>query len=64
MKRRPRTDPWSIDDGYFDATGVWRVTSAATRRATVIAMGGDPDAPPPARPPVIVVRAGASAIVA
>ena len=64
MKRRPRTDPWSIDNGYFDATGVWRVTSKATRRAIVIAMGGDPDAPPPARPPVIVVRAGATAIVA
>jgi 4-alpha-glucanotransferase len=55
--RRPRTDPWAIDDGYYDALGVWRDTSASTHRAIVEAMGADPDAPPPtATPPVLVLR--------
>jgi 4-alpha-glucanotransferase len=62
--RRPRTDPWSIDDGYFDAMGTWRETSESTHRAIVAAMGGDPDAPPPAWPKVTVVRAGATARIA
>jgi len=58
--RRPRTDPWAIDDGYFDALGVWRDTSPSTHRAIVAAMGADPDAPPPPAPSVRVVRAGAT----
>jgi 4-alpha-glucanotransferase len=57
--RRPRTDAWAIDDGYFDALGVWRPTSPATHRAIVAAMGGDPKTPPRA-PTVRVVRAGAA----
>ncbi|MBM3221785.1 MAG: 4-alpha-glucanotransferase [Candidatus Rokubacteria bacterium] len=57
--RRPRTDAWAIDDGYFDALGVWRPTSRATHRAIVAAMGGDPKARPQA-PTVRVVRAGAA----
>jgi 4-alpha-glucanotransferase len=55
--RRPRTDPWAIDDGYFDALGVWRDISPSTHHAIVAAMGADPDAPPPP-PRVRVVRAG------
>jgi 4-alpha-glucanotransferase len=61
--RRPRTDAWSIDDGYFDAMGAWRDTSEPTHRAIVAAMGCPPDAPPPTWPPVIVVRAGETASV-
>ena len=56
--RRPRTDPWGIDDGYHDALGEWRETSLATHRTIVAAMGGDPDAPPPAESPVRVIREG------
>ena len=56
--RRPRADPWAIDDGYYDAFGTWRETSAETRRAIVSAMGADPDGPPPAPAPVRVLRAG------
>ena len=62
--RRPRTDPWSIDDGYFDAMGAWRETSESTHRAIVAAMGSDPEAPPPTWPSVTVVRVGATASVA
>src|SRR5947207_4078298 len=62
--RRPRADPWSIDDGYFDAMGAWRATSESTHRAIVVAMGCDPDAPPPAWPAVFVVRAGATESIA
>ena len=58
--RRPRTDPWSIDDGYFDALGEWRATSASTHRTIVRAMGADPDTPP-AAPRVRVLRAGQTA---
>jgi 4-alpha-glucanotransferase len=60
VHRRPQTDAWGIDDGYFDALGVWRDTSPATHRAIVEAMGGDPEAPPPSSAPVLVVRAGAT----
>ena len=56
--RRPQTDAWSIDDGYFDATGVWRETSPATHDALVTAMGGDPGASAPPAPRVLVVRTG------
>jgi 4-alpha-glucanotransferase len=46
-RRRPVADAWGVDDGYEDARGLWRDTSAATRRAIIGAMGGDPDAPSP-----------------
>src|SRR5438876_3738986 len=62
--RHPRTDPWSIDDGYFDAMGAWRETSESTHRTIVSAMGCDPDAPAPGWPSVIVVRAGATERIA
>jgi 4-alpha-glucanotransferase len=62
--RRPRADAWAIDDGYHDAFGVWRETSAATRRAIIAAMGADPDAPPPGPPPVRVLRSGEHSPVA
>jgi 4-alpha-glucanotransferase len=62
--RRPRTDAWSIDDGYFDAMGEWRDTSAATHRAIVAAMGLDPNAPPPVWSDVAVVRSGETGVVA
>ena len=58
--RRPRTDPWSIDDGYFDAMGAWRAITPSIHRTIVAAMGVDPDTPPPA-PPVLVLRAGETA---
>ena len=58
--RRPRTDAWGIDDGYFDALGVWRDTSPSTHEAIVAAMGGDPNEPPPTTPSVVVLRAGAT----
>ena len=63
-QRRPRTDAWSIDDGYFDATGVWRETSPATHDLLVAAMGGDPGAEAPPRSRVVVVRAGETETVA
>ena len=56
--RRPRTDPWSIDDGYFDAMGDWHDTSDATHRAIVSAMGSEPGSPPPLWPEITVVGAG------
>src|SRR5439155_18210089 len=62
--RRPRTDPWSIDDGYFDGMGAWRETPESTQRAIVAALGSDPEAPPPTWPSVTVVRVGATASVA
>jgi 4-alpha-glucanotransferase len=52
----PRTDPWSIADGYEDALGVWRPLAAETRAALRAAMGAEGDRPPPAR--VVVVREG------
>jgi 4-alpha-glucanotransferase len=60
-ERHPHTDAWSIDDGYFDATGVWRETSPATHDVLVAAMGGDPGAEAPPPPRVLVVRTGQSA---
>ena len=52
----PRTDRWSIADGYEDALGVWRPLSAGTRSAIRAAMHAEGDGPPPAR--VMVIRAG------
>jgi 4-alpha-glucanotransferase len=56
--RRPRTDSWGIDDGYFDALGEWRETSRETHSAMVAAMGAKPGTRPPSRPSVRVIRAG------
>ncbi|MBI4493329.1 MAG: 4-alpha-glucanotransferase [Chloroflexi bacterium] len=53
------TDAWGVDDGYYDATGTWRKTPAATRAAILAAMGLDPAAPrPPVEAPVRVVQPG------
>jgi 4-alpha-glucanotransferase len=54
------TDPWGIDDGYFDVGGTWHETPPETRAALRSAMDpeGSPDTPPDLGPPVWVVRAG------
>jgi 4-alpha-glucanotransferase len=53
------TDIWGIDDGYEDALGVWRETSAATRSALLAAIGADPaQSGPPPELPVRVLRPG------
>ena len=52
----PRTDAWSIADGYEDALGVWRPLASETRAALRAAMGAEGERPAPAR--VMVVRAG------
>jgi 4-alpha-glucanotransferase len=58
------TDPWGIDDGYFDVEGHWHATSPETRAALRAAMGAGPDGgdegPPPPPHPLWVVRAGAA----
>jgi 4-alpha-glucanotransferase len=54
------TDPWGIDDGYFDVAGNWHATSDDTRSALRAAMGGDGEAPPDPDRPLWVVRAGAA----
>jgi 4-alpha-glucanotransferase len=56
------TDPWGIDDGYFDVSGTWHETSPETRTALRAAMhpSDDPDEPPDAGGPVWVLRAGAA----
>jgi 4-alpha-glucanotransferase len=57
------TDPWGIDDGYFDVDGTWHATSPETRAALRAAMddGASSDGGPaaPSRP-LWVVRAGAA----
>jgi 4-alpha-glucanotransferase len=54
------TDPWGIDDGYFDVGGTWHPTSDDTRAALRDAMrrDGDGDEPPAPRRPLWVVAAG------
>jgi 4-alpha-glucanotransferase len=52
------TDPWGIDDGYFDVGGAWHATSEETRSALRAAMGGDREAPPEPSRPLWVVTAG------
>jgi 4-alpha-glucanotransferase len=55
------TDPWGIDDGYWDVHGSWHATAPQTAATLRAAMGGDPERPdevPPAGRPVWVVRAG------
>jgi 4-alpha-glucanotransferase len=54
------TDPWGIDDGYFDVRGEWHPTSPETRTALREAMTGDADRPPEQSRPLWVVRAGAA----
>ncbi|HSB53237.1 MAG TPA: 4-alpha-glucanotransferase [Gemmatimonadales bacterium] len=54
-----RTDAWGMDDGYEDAFGHWRPTSAETRARVRRAMGADPEEPiPGGRPRVHVIRPG------
>lgn len=54
------TDPWGIDDGYFDVDGTWHATSDDTCAALRAAMdGGAPaDGPPPPTRPLWIVQAG------
>jgi 4-alpha-glucanotransferase len=53
------TDPWGVDEGYWDASGAWREVPAETRAALREAMGAGDDAPPPApERPLWIVRPG------
>jgi 4-alpha-glucanotransferase len=53
------TDPWGIDDGYWDVSGRWHTTSPETSAALREAMGaGDAGGTPPDRPALWVVHAG------
>jgi 4-alpha-glucanotransferase len=56
------TDPWGIDDGYFDVQGHWHPTPPETRAALRAAMGagGDAAGPPAPERPLWVVRAGSA----
>jgi 4-alpha-glucanotransferase len=54
------TDPWGIDDGYFDVRGQWHATPDDTRAALREAMRASGDAPPVPERPLWVVRAGAT----
>lgn len=59
------TDPWGIDDGYFDVGGNWHATTPATRAALQDAMRGDrtADRPPPPEQPLWVVRTGTAEVL-
>ncbi len=57
------TDPWGIDDGYFDVGGQWHPTSPETRAALRAAMGagrdgGGDEGPPAPERPLWVVHEG------
>jgi len=53
------TDPWGIDDGYWDASGRWHTTSPETVATLREAMGGGGTAEmPPDGPAAWVVLAG------
>jgi 4-alpha-glucanotransferase len=53
------TDPWGVDDGYWDKWGNWRATSADTASRLRTAMGSSEDqAAPPTGREVWVVGAG------
>ena len=57
------TDPWGIDDGYFDVGGQWHPTSPDTRAALRTAMGagrdgGGDEGPPAPERPLWVVQEG------
>jgi 4-alpha-glucanotransferase len=56
------TDPWGIDDGYFDVHGHWHATPPQTRAALRAAMGdsGGAGVPPVAEHPLWVVRTGSA----
>jgi 4-alpha-glucanotransferase len=54
------TDPWGIDDGYFDVQGRWHPTPDDTRAALRAAMGGGDGGPEGGRRPLWVVRAGSA----
>jgi 4-alpha-glucanotransferase len=54
------TDPWGIDEGYFDVGGHWHPTPDETRAALRAAMGANGDGPPWPERPLWVVRAGAA----
>lgn len=41
-------DAWGLIDGYEDGFGRWMPLDDRTRRRLVVAMGADPDRPPPA----------------
>jgi 4-alpha-glucanotransferase len=58
-------DAWGIEDGYWDAQGLWHDTPETTRRALRVAMGGhvDLDDPPPRARPVWFVAAGSAPAV-
>jgi 4-alpha-glucanotransferase len=54
--------PWGVESGYEDAADCWHDTPPETRTALLAAMGvTDPDARPPAREPVRVLRPGPQA---
>lgn len=60
------TDPWGIDDGYFDVSGTWHPTSPETRAALRAAMSGDgggEDPPAPALPLWVVVAGAAEPLL-
>ena len=56
------TDPWGVDDGYFDVEGNWIDTPEERRGVLRATMGADPDRPDDGPPqpdrPVWFVRAG------
>lgn len=56
-RREPETNPWGIDDGYFDVDDVWHDAPKATVRSILSSMGAD-GAEPAAGPPVWIVREG------
>jgi 4-alpha-glucanotransferase len=71
MKRRIqspelKTDPWGIDNGYFNTQDQWQPTDPDTHRAILAAMGAEDAASCPptqgtaANGPVRVVQAGAA----
>jgi 4-alpha-glucanotransferase len=58
------TDPWGIDDGYWDVSGSWHATPPETAAALRAAMGaGDADAPAPGRPLWIVTSGSAEPLL-
>ena len=57
------TDPWGVDEGYWDAGGTWHPTSPATAAGLRAAMGceageGDDPGSPPGTRDVRIVRLG------
>lgn len=53
------TDPWGVDDGYWDVLGSWHPTSPEIASALRKSMGAEDDQPsPPSGRPVWVVYSG------